>query len=110
MVFHLYDDKGDVVSLYGRNIDDNFHIKHLYLPGERSGLVNRQGGIIAVKRKRNHVLCCESAGKMKTEDYTVKGPVAVMLTKTAADLDQGNSLEICFFIHRRISCHDRSHP
>jgi DNA primase catalytic core len=28
------------------------------------------------------------SGKMKTEQYTVKGPVAVMLTTTAAELDQ----------------------
>jgi hypothetical protein len=28
------------------------------------------------------------SGKMKTETYTVKGPVAVMLTTTAAELDQ----------------------
>ena len=29
-----------------------------------------------------------ATGKMKTEEYTVKGPVAVMITTTAAELDQ----------------------
>ncbi|MCP4722989.1 MAG: DNA primase, partial [Desulfobacteraceae bacterium] len=35
-------------------------------------------------------------GKMKTEDYTVKGPVAVMLTTTAADLDQETASRFVF--------------
>jgi DNA primase len=33
------------VSLYGRNIDDECQVSHLYLPGKRSGLVNRQAAI-----------------------------------------------------------------
>jgi DNA primase len=45
VVFPLYDSKGAIVSLYGRNIDDDCQIKHLYLPGKRSGLVNRQAAI-----------------------------------------------------------------
>ena len=34
--------------------------------------------------------------KMKTEDYTVKGPVTVMLTTTAADLDQETASRFIF--------------
>jgi DNA primase len=45
VVFPLYDSKGSIVNLYGRNIDDECEIKHLYLPGKRTGLVNRQAAI-----------------------------------------------------------------
>jgi hypothetical protein len=40
------------VNLYGRNIDDEAGTTHLYLPGPRSGLVNRQ----AVKRSATIIL------------------------------------------------------
>jgi len=59
VVFPLYDTRGSVVSLYGRNIDPASpngyaaaSVKHLYLPGVRSGLVNRQ----AVKRSQTIIL------------------------------------------------------
>jgi DNA primase catalytic core len=52
VVFPLYDINGSIVNLYGRNIDDNCNIKHLYLPGKRSGLVNRQ----AAKRSQTLIL------------------------------------------------------
>jgi DNA primase len=52
VVFPLYDSKGPIVSLYGRNIDDECDVKHLYLPGKRCGLVNRQ----AVKRSQSIIL------------------------------------------------------
>ena len=59
VVFPLYDTKGAIVSLYGRNIDPASpngyaaaSVKHLYLPGVRSGLVNRQ----AVKRSQTLIL------------------------------------------------------
>ena len=52
VVFPLYDTDGSVVSLYGRTIDDTHEIKHLYLPGKRSGLVNRQ----AVNRSQTIIL------------------------------------------------------
>ena len=42
VVFPLYDPNGAVISLYGRNIIESAEIHHLYLPGKRSGLVNRQ--------------------------------------------------------------------
>ena len=48
VVFPLYDGSGAVVNLYGRNIDESCELTHLYLPGSRSGLVNRQ----AVKRSQ----------------------------------------------------------
>jgi len=41
VVFPLVDKNGSIVSLYGRHIDDHSGIKHLYLPGRRLGLVNR---------------------------------------------------------------------
>jgi len=52
VVFPLYSASGTIVNLYGRNIDDDSGIAHLYLPGSRSGLVNRQ----AVKRSQTIVL------------------------------------------------------
>ncbi len=52
VVFPLYSARGSIVNLYGRNIDDEAGVKHLYLPGERSGLVNRA----AVKRSQTLIL------------------------------------------------------
>ncbi len=52
VVFPLYDTSGAIVSLYGRNIDDECDVKHLYLPGQRCGLVNRQ----AAKRSQTLIL------------------------------------------------------
>jgi DNA primase catalytic core len=42
VVFPLLDQSGSVVSLYGRRLDENSDVKHLYLKGPRSGIVNRQ--------------------------------------------------------------------
>ena len=55
VVFPLYDQNGGVVNLYGRSIDQEAGITHLYLPGPRSGLVNRH----AVKRSQS-ILVTES--------------------------------------------------
>ena len=52
VVFPLYNTKGSIVNLYGRNIDDENEVTHLYLPGSRTGLVNRQ----AVKRSQSIIL------------------------------------------------------
>ena len=52
VVFPLYNTRGSIVNLYGRNIDDSNKIAHLYLPGPRSGLVNRQ----AVNRSQTIIL------------------------------------------------------
>ncbi|CAB1063031.1 DNA primase DnaG, partial [Olavius sp. associated proteobacterium Delta 1] len=39
VVFPLYSNRGSIVNLYGRNIEDDNGVSHLYLPGSRSGLV-----------------------------------------------------------------------
>jgi DNA primase len=60
VVFPLYNQNGSVVNLYGRSIDDGpstgsgrvHQIHHLYLPGPRQGLINRQ----AVKRSQTILL------------------------------------------------------
>ncbi len=58
IVFPLYDNNGGIVNLYGRNItEDNpstssGRVTHLYLPGARSGIINRQ----AVKRSQTILL------------------------------------------------------
>ena len=46
VVIPLFDDDGNVVSLYGRNISQK---RHLYLKGPHKGLVNRQGAFGAEK-------------------------------------------------------------
>jgi DNA primase len=51
-VFPLFDANGAIVNLYGRSIDAESGVTHLYLPGPRSGLVNRQ----AVKRSQSIIL------------------------------------------------------
>ncbi|MCP3663638.1 MAG: toprim domain-containing protein, partial [Gammaproteobacteria bacterium] len=52
VVFPLLNQNGSVVSLYGRRLDENSEIKHLYLKGPRNGTVNRQ----AVKRSQTILL------------------------------------------------------
>ncbi|MDH5525391.1 MAG: CHC2 zinc finger domain-containing protein [Desulfobulbaceae bacterium] len=52
VVFPLFDQSGSVVSLYGRNINEENEVNHLYLPGPRQGVINRQ----AVKRSSSIIL------------------------------------------------------
>jgi DNA primase len=52
VVFPLYNQNGSVVNLYGRSIDDGHEVHHLYLPGPRQGIINRQ----AVKRSQTILL------------------------------------------------------
>ena len=52
VVFPLYSSNGSIVNLYGRNIEDENGVAHLYLPGPRAGIVNRQ----AVKRSQSIIL------------------------------------------------------
>jgi DNA primase catalytic core len=52
VVFSLCDENGAIVNLYGRNIDEAAGVSHLYLPGPRRGLVNRQ----AAKRSTTIIL------------------------------------------------------
>jgi len=54
VVFPLYDNKGTIVNLYGRNIDEDNEVAHLYLPGSRSGLVNP--AYSGVKRSQTIIL------------------------------------------------------
>ena len=46
VVIPMYDEDGNVVSLYGRNLSTK---KHLYIKGTHKGLVNRQGAYGAEK-------------------------------------------------------------
>jgi hypothetical protein len=50
VVFPLYDSKGGIINLYGRSIEEEAKVPHLYLPGKRSGLVNP--AYSAVKRSQ----------------------------------------------------------
>ncbi|MCP3888340.1 MAG: toprim domain-containing protein [Desulfobulbaceae bacterium] len=52
VVFPLYDKDGGIVNLYGRNIDPENGVNHLYLSGSRQGIINRQ----AVKRSSTIIL------------------------------------------------------
>ncbi|MFZ2633122.1 MAG: CHC2 zinc finger domain-containing protein [Desulfosalsimonadaceae bacterium] len=54
VTFPLHDQTGAIVNLYGRSINPpgESGVTHLYLPGSRSGLVNRQ----AVKRSQTIIL------------------------------------------------------
>jgi DNA primase catalytic core len=52
VVFPISDKDGAIVNLYGRNIDQDNGVSHLYLAGSRSGIVNRQ----AVKRSSSIIL------------------------------------------------------
>ncbi|MCP3955826.1 MAG: toprim domain-containing protein, partial [Desulfobacterales bacterium] len=52
VVFPIYDKDGGIVSLYGRNIDPESGVSHLYLSGSRQGIINRQ----AVKRSSTIIL------------------------------------------------------
>lgn len=52
VVFPLSNQNGSIVNLYGRSIDDAHEVHHLYLPGPRQGIINRQ----AVKRSQTILL------------------------------------------------------
>jgi len=52
VVFPLYNQNGSIVNLYGRSIDDGHEVHHLYLPGPRQGIINRQ----AIKRSQTILL------------------------------------------------------
>lgn len=54
VVFPLYDSKGAIVNLYGRNTLDENEVTHLYLPGPRTGLV--KPAYSAVKRSQSIIL------------------------------------------------------
>jgi DNA primase len=52
VVFPIFDKDGGIVNLYGRNIDPESGVSHLYLAGSRTGIINRQ----AVKRSSTILL------------------------------------------------------
>jgi len=52
VVFPIYDKDGGIINLYGRNINPDNGVTHLYLAGSRSGIINRQ----AVKRSSTIIL------------------------------------------------------
>jgi DNA primase catalytic core len=45
VVFPLYDSKGTLVNIYGRNISKSHGVTHLYLAGSTRGLVNRKAAM-----------------------------------------------------------------
>jgi DNA primase len=56
LVFPLLDERGKVVSFYGRSIQAGAKPAHLYPPGPRRGLVNRE----ALKVYRDQIILTES--------------------------------------------------
>ncbi|MCP3874170.1 MAG: toprim domain-containing protein, partial [Desulfobacteraceae bacterium] len=87
----LYNDKGTVVNLYGRNIDDGCNIKHLYLPGKRNGLVNRQ----AAKRSQTLILTESIIDALTLYDQGFKNVMPIYGTNGLID-------EHLFFFNRKI--------
>ncbi|MCP4719787.1 MAG: toprim domain-containing protein, partial [Desulfobacteraceae bacterium] len=91
VVFPLYDDKGAVVNLYGRNIDEDCNIKHLYLPGKRNGLVNRQ----AAKRSQTLILTESIIDALTLYDQGFKNVMPMYGTNGLID-------DHLFFFNRKI--------
>ncbi len=91
VVFPLYNDKGAVVNLYGRNIDEDCKIKHLYLPGKRNGLVNRQ----AAKRSQTLLLTESIIDSLTLYDQGFKNVMPIYGTN-------GLIGEHLFFFNRKI--------
>jgi DNA primase catalytic core len=73
VVFPLHDQNGGVVGLYGRSIDLESTVPHLYLPGPRSGIVNRQ----AVKRSQSIILTESIIDALTLYDQGFKNVVPV---------------------------------
>jgi len=73
VVFPLADQNGATVGLYGRSIDLESSVPHLYLPGPRSGIVNRQ----AVKRSQSIILTESIIDALTLYDQGFKNVVPV---------------------------------
>jgi DNA primase len=73
VVFPLYDSKGAVVNIYGRNIDKDNEVSHLYLPGPRTGLV--KPAYSAVKRSQSIILTESIIDAMTLYDQGFKNTV-----------------------------------
>jgi DNA primase len=91
VVFPLYDQSGAVVNLYGRNINDDNGVNHLYLPGTRSGLVNRQ----AVKRSQTIILSESVIDALTLYDQGFKNVMPIYGTNGLTD-------DHLFFFSRKI--------
>jgi DNA primase catalytic core len=73
VVFPLHDQNGAIVGLYGRSIDLESTVPHLYLPGPRCGIVNRQ----AVKRSQSIILTESIIDALTLYDQGFKNVVPV---------------------------------
>lgn len=91
VVFPLYDDQGSAVSLYGRNIDPDCKVSHLYLPGKRYGLVNRQ----AARRSQTLILAESVIDALTLYDQGFKNVMPIYGTNGLID-------DHLFFFNRRI--------
>ncbi|MGD9160627.1 MAG: CHC2 zinc finger domain-containing protein [Desulfobacteraceae bacterium] len=75
VVFPLYDSKSAIVNLYGRNIQDENEVTHLYLPGPRTGLV--KPAYSAVKRSESIILAESIIDGLTLYDQGFKNVVPV---------------------------------
>jgi DNA primase len=75
VVFPLYDSKGAVVNIYGRNIEKDNEVSHLYLPGPRTGLV--KPAYSAVKRSQSIILTESIIDALTLYDQGFKNVVPV---------------------------------
>ncbi len=91
VVFPLYDARGAIANLYGRNIDDSCDIRHLYLPGKRSGLVNRQAAL----RSRTLILTESIIDALTLYDQGFKNVMPIYGTNGLID-------DHLFFFNRKI--------
>ena len=75
VVFPLYDSKGAIVNLYGRNIEQDNEVTHLYLPGPRAGLV--KPSYSAAKRSESIILTESIIDGLSLYDQGFKNVVPV---------------------------------
>jgi DNA primase len=75
VVFPLLDSKGAIVNLYGRNIEDENEVSHLYLPGPRAGLV--KPSYSAVKRSQSIILTESIIDALTLYDQGFKNTVPI---------------------------------
>jgi len=94
VVFPLWDAKGAIVNLYGRKIDEDSGITHLYLPGPQVGMINRQ----AVKRSQTILLTESVIDALTLYDQGFKNVIPTYgvngLTKDHLSLFNGRIKEI----------------
>ncbi|MGB5987659.1 MAG: CHC2 zinc finger domain-containing protein [Desulfobacterales bacterium] len=81
VVFPLYSPLGAMVNLYGRSINEDSGVTHLYLPGPRTGLVNRQ----AVKRSTTLILTESIIDAVTLYDQGFKNVIPIYGVNTPLD-------------------------